>query len=553
MSDFHRGRARGTLIVVSLVTALVMVGGLAYQALDAAASHRETARSILEDYTALAAEQFALRASQELEFRVLRPTIQQSAYRYVALGEDDVPSLALLTRAGGRAVEQAIGAAEYVFRFYPASRRVLLGPEADGSEAEWLGALLADHVAEHSDSTPDLRIIHHHADGPPRTVAYFVYRLEGETVGYGMAARPDSLRHVLRRSFAEAPLLPEALTRGVSYDSVLAVRIRHRPTDEVFVSLTPWPTTEDGSSSLARWPFTGGLDEFEVEARLDAAAAETLVIGGLPSSRFPYIAGLSLLTAVLIAGALLQFRRERELDRLRGEFVSNVSHELRTPLAQIRMFAETLLLGRVRSEQERERSLEIIDKEARRLTNLVENVLHFSRTERQSMALETAPLVLEPFLHELVESFRPLAETHDCRIAVSAEPLEITADRDALQQVLLNLLDNAVKYGGPGQAIDVHARLDGQVARISVEDDGPGVPLSARDRIWERFDRLPRTRSSPVAGTGIGLAVVRELIHLHGGSCWVEASEGRGARFVIELPNARSRTAPAAAPTPPAT
>src|SRR3989475_3413353 len=137
--------------------------------------------------------------------------------------------------------------------------------------------------------------------------------------------------------------------------------------------------------------------------------AANLVIGGLPRSRLPVLLGVLALTPGLIVTALVQLQREYELARLRTDFVSGVSHELRTPLAQIRMFSETLLLGRVRSDDERERSLEIIDQEARRLTHLVENLLHFSRSERRLARLSPALAPLAPLVSEAAEGFAPLA------------------------------------------------------------------------------------------------------------------------------------------------
>jgi len=217
--------------------------------------------------------------------------------------------------------------------------------------------------------------------------------------------------------------------------------------------------------------------------------------------------------------------------------VSGVSHELRTPLAQIRMFSETLMLGRVRSETEQLRSLEIIDQEARRLTHLVENLLHFSRSERQAARLSPAPAPLAPLVRQAAEAFSPLAAARGVILATELhDGLVAPVDADALRQMLLNLLDNAVKYGPVEQTITVGLRGSAGRARIWVEDQGPGIPAADRERIWDRFWRLERDRGSAVAGTGIGLSVVRELAALHGGRVWAEDAPSRGARFVIELP-----------------
>ena len=279
----------------------------------------------------------------------------------------------------------------------------------------------------------------------------------------------------------------------------------------------------------------GGI---RVQVALRPDVAPKLAIGGMPRSNVPMLLSLLALTAVLVVAALLQLHREYELSRLRADFVSGVSHELRTPLAQIRMFSETLLLGRVRSEGERVRSLEIVDQEARRLTHLVENLLHFSLSERHATRLSLAAAPLAPLVREAVEAFAPLAAARGVTFRTELrDGLVAPVDAEALRQMLVNLLDNAVKYGPADQTITVGLESGDGKARIRVEDQGLGVPAADRERIWDRFWRLERDRGSAVAGTGIGLSVVRELVALHGGRAWAEEGRGgTGARFVLELP-----------------
>jgi signal transduction histidine kinase len=273
------------------------------------------------------------------------------------------------------------------------------------------------------------------------------------------------------------------------------------------------------------------------EVTLRPAVAQRLIIGGLPRSRLPLVLGLLAITGVLVTTAIVQLRREQDLTRLRGDFVASVSHELRTPLAQIRMFTETLLLGRVRSDGERHRSLEILDQEARRLSHLVDNLLHVARGERDHLRLHVEDIDLSLLVHQVIEGFAPLAAAR--RMTLQAEIADGTPariDPGAVRQILLNLLDNAVKYGPAGSAIRVALEATPASARILVEDRGPGVPPASRDRIWERFARLDRDLQSSVAGSGIGLAIVRELVVVQGGRCWVEDGGSGGARFVVELP-----------------
>ncbi|MEJ2207241.1 MAG: HAMP domain-containing sensor histidine kinase, partial [Gemmatimonadota bacterium] len=280
--------------------------------------------------------------------------------------------------------------------------------------------------------------------------------------------------------------------------------------------------------------------------------AETLVIGGLPRSRLPLALVLLILTAGLVAGALFQLRREAELSRLRADFVSGVSHELRTPLAQIRMFAETLLLGRVRSQEEHTRSLEIIANESRRLTHQVENILLYSRGERRELRADVVPTAVSSVVQEVAEAFEPLATKAQCRLDVHVEDgLVAAADGGLLRQALLNLLDNAVKYGASGGTIRLAARRDvSGRAVITVEDRGPGVPLRDRSRIFEPYFRMADHRESAVAGSGIGLSVVRQVAGALGGTVEVGDTEGGGACFALNLRTVSTPSGAAVAPVP---
>jgi len=271
-----------------------------------------------------------------------------------------------------------------------------------------------------------------------------------------------------------------------------------------------------------------------VRVRLPAAVAGRLVVAR-PVSRLPVLLGLLALTAGLAIVAARQLRREQDLVRLRADFTSSVSHELRTPLTQILLFAETLELGRAGGEDARREAIDIIVQEARRLAHLVENVLHFSRAERQMIRVKKEMLAVAPLVREITERFVPLAGNAALRIRAELdERLVAQVDSECLHQILINLLDNAVKYGGG--AVIVRTSLHDAHARIEVEDGGAGIPAADRERIWKPFVRL--RRSDGVPGSGIGLAVVRQLVAAHGGRTAIEDVSGGGTRFVVELPGA---------------
>jgi signal transduction histidine kinase len=368
---------------------------------------------------------------------------------------------------------------------------------------------------------------------------------------YGYATDPRTyLGPTLSLIHQKNALLPPSLLRETSADSILSIAVTTIDGREIYRSPGYFPTSHRAADTLE-----ANFGRLVMHVGLRPDVASQLIVGGLPRSRLPLLAGVFVLTAGLLGVAWRQLHRQQELARLRTEFVSGVSHELRTPLAQIRWFAELLHMGKLRSDEERARSAGIIDQEARRLTYLVENVLNFSRAEKGTNRISPTSLDLDSELRDAVEMFTPLARSRrmSVRPAVTSG-LTVTADRDALRQILLNLLDNAAKYGPLGQTITVGSSpspaTDGSRVRFWVEDQGPGIPSADRDRVWEPYVRLNRSAESATGGSGIGLSVVRELVTLQGGAAWIEAAGASGgARVVVELP-AQSASADVSPPEP---
>ena len=280
------------------------------------------------------------------------------------------------------------------------------------------------------------------------------------------------------------------------------------------------------------------LPEYVVGARVGEGSVEAALRRRVGQS-VGLIAGVSV---ILGLGALFAWRgvqREVEVARLREDFVSNVSHELRTPLALIRMYAETLVAGRVPPGRERH-YLGTILSESERLSRLVGNVLHFQRFERGTARIDRRPLDLADLAADVVERYRPVVERAGCQLAVCADgPLPVSADADALSEALVNLLDNAVKYGGAGP-VEVWAAADGDRAVVTVGDRGPGVPPSERGRVFDPFVRVqPESEDGLVhtaKGTGLGLALVRRIAEAHGGAASAGDRDGGGALFALSLP-----------------
>lgn len=222
------------------------------------------------------------------------------------------------------------------------------------------------------------------------------------------------------------------------------------------------------------------------------------------------------------------------------EFVANVSHEIRTPLTSIEGFAQALLDDMVERDEEKKRYLRIIQGETRRLQRVLAQLLALSRLDAGAWILRPEPLSLPDFLGEIGEKMRPKAEEKGLTLELSLSPAlkAIESDRDALEQVVTNLVDNAVKFTPSGGTVSISADplpLGG--ARIQVRDSGPGIPEKDLEHIFDRFFRVERSRSQQYGGSGLGLAVCRELVHLLGGRITVWSRPGTGSTFTVELPS----------------
>ncbi|MEM1056603.1 MAG: HAMP domain-containing sensor histidine kinase [Bacteroidota bacterium] len=246
-------------------------------------------------------------------------------------------------------------------------------------------------------------------------------------------------------------------------------------------------------------------------------------------------------SVILAAGAWFAWRgvrREVEVARLREDFVSNVSHELRTPLALIRMYAESLAQGRVKEER-KPRYYETIVDESERLSRLVGNVLHFNRFERGTASVARGPMNLAALAAEIGERYRPIVEREGGRLELHLDEVPpIHGDRDLLSEALVNLIDNAVKYGGGD--IEISTRALAADAVLTVADRGPGIDEAERQRVFEPFVRLqPESADGLVhtaKGTGLGLALVHRIAASHGGVASVHPRDGGGSVFQITIP-----------------
>ena len=518
--------SRPALVIVLLLAALGATAGLFWQAQRAVSSHRRAASNVLSDYAALAADEFVRRAAASIGYDGIYPLVTAMSRVVTRDAVAAEVAAAMAVETGGDR-DEAGSLARLYFTTHQGGLTVSPGTRVP----PWL----ASTVAALPEVEPPFAVRHLFDGTTPRMIVLLADAPDGAA---GFEVEVDHLRRLME-PLLEEPLLPESLGGDELTNSSLFVSVLDPGGTERF----RWGRRPESGFDAAR-PFGGAyggvLEGFDVHVSLSPDAADELLIGGLPESRVALLGGLFALTLALLAVAVYQLRREHALQELRSEFVSSASHELRTPLAQIRMSADTLLLERVRSEDERQRALRAISRETARLTQLVENLLRFSRADDRSNPSRADEVELPSLVAETVELFEPLARARSVRIEARPGAGRAAVDASSMKQVLLNLLDNAVKYGPDGQRVVVRVEDAPSGTRLVVEDEGAGVPDSERERIFERFYRLDRDRASAVAGTGIGLSVVREIVARFGGSVFVEDRAPRGTRVVVELPAERT-------------
>ncbi|HOK54236.1 MAG TPA: ATP-binding protein [Armatimonadota bacterium] len=230
----------------------------------------------------------------------------------------------------------------------------------------------------------------------------------------------------------------------------------------------------------------------------------------------------------------------RSIERMKTAFVSTVSHELRTPLTSIKGFISTLLQDEDGSAFDHETVREfytIIDTECDRLTRLISDLLNVSRIGAgRALDLNPKPVTLEPLIEKVVSVQRSYTNKHELVTDILDKLPVIVADEDKVDQILTNLTNNAIKYSPKGGEVRIRAELDGDLVRISVSDQGMGIPKEHLAKVFDRFHRIDNRDTREVGGTGIGLYLVKHLVEAHGGKIWVESEVGKGSSFIFELP-----------------
>jgi signal transduction histidine kinase len=296
---------------------------------------------------------------------------------------------------------------------------------------------------------------------------------------------------------------------------------------------------EHSAPFVASLPFRRVLPFYRLAVRLEDAQFRAW----MRTVRTTHLALIGAMLLVVLLGGVFLIRwihREIELADLKSHLVSSVSHELKTPIALIRLYAETLEMGRVTDPVRMREFLQVISRETQRLTHLINNALDMSQIDAGRKTYRFAPSDLADIVRQTLEAYRYQLDQQGFRLVRDLDPgpLTVELDEEAMTQAFINLLDNAVKYsnGAEQKTIEVTLRRQGNRALLGVRDHGIGIPVGEEERIFDLFYRVNDTRVQGVKGSGLGLTLVRHIVVAHGGRVMARSRPGEGSTFVVDLP-----------------
>jgi signal transduction histidine kinase len=366
-----------------------------------------------------------------------------------------------------------------------------------------------------------------------QSVALFPVRGEqkGSSAIGGVAFNAEYLQE---KFFPE--MLEDVINRNVSdaqTDKNHAVMMLHGKYDST-------PITEsngwDGGTPEVERNLEGAFPGLTLAIKLRGT---TLAAIGERFARISFLT-LAALSLVLAGGIALTYRnvtKEMALARLKSDFVSNVSHELRTPLSLIRLYAETLEMGRLTSPEKYQEYYRIIRKESERLTALINNILDFSRIEAGRKEYDFRETDMRELVHATLDSYRYQIEQNGFQFEEKIDEVPpLRVDREAMARSLLNLVNNALKYSQDRKFIGVNLYRDNGSVKLEVVDQGIGIPHQEQQKIFEKFYRVGDPLVHNTKGSGLGLSLVRHIVQAHGGDVSVDSAPGQGSKFTIALP-----------------
>ncbi|MBC7843372.1 MAG: HAMP domain-containing histidine kinase [Gemmatimonadaceae bacterium] len=529
--DWSAGDRLGVGYLLLVIAELVVLG-LAWYGLAAIDRQQRTVQNNLEQFATFGAANFAYRAGA-LVFNHAN-MVNEDASRTATLGTIDLIARERALTDSLLLCECEAGLRVRALAVLDDSARVLAqsSPDRVVLPQRTVAAMYA-RIRQFTEAVLTVRMTDE--TGAPQVIALSrIGTVTGASERFLLTSYdPDGVRAAYQEYIYQSrpPLLPSVYGWRSSNSSVIAIRVL-MPGGTVFYESPQAP--DAGYSSV---PF--GPDSLvRIEAALTPDAAVRVrgeTVGTYARSSVTLMAVIATLVIALIA---LVLRRATELARLRGDFTAAVSHELRTPLTEIMLYAELIQTGRTAGALATTDAAQVILAEARRLHNLVENVLVVARTDRRMLRVRVASHDLAPIVRATVATFAPLAAKRQIPVQCELpESLFGRCDPGALAGVLLNLLDNAVRYGPPSQAVIVRGREVGQIqVSIEVDDAGPGIPAADRERVMQPYVRLDRDVDALTSGSGLGLAVARALVdEMHGTVRFDDSTRG-GTVATVLLP-----------------
>ena len=526
----------------ALFSPFVLVVALLWNTGRNEVARRATEARVLMDYGIFAVVELEKRTNQVLHNGQLEPTFHGFA-RHDSIGRDGLAKApeprdpgALLSQF--REASTITRFARTAFRIDLPSRRITVaGVPYDSSTQRAIVRSILAAVAADTAHEPHRSLLDTLA-GAQRFLWLWIDRDAPERGGgepraiYGVETTDSAVASIFATILKEHPILPAALLPPPYTADGLRVAVHSKSGQLLWTNDAGTPMSQSASDTLPLF-----LDGIVVSAHVGPRLASVLRIGKPSALYLPALIAMLVLSLALGATAFAQLRRNREVAQLRQRFIANVSHELRTPLTQMSMFAEMLETSRVRSADEARQFASVIHRETKRLSTLVEGVLHFSRGQEGAIRLQRERRDMESEIADALAFFRPMAAAANVSVTMEATPgITVNVDPGALRQVLLNLLDNAVKYGPRGQHITIALTRTSDSAMVAIRDEGRGIPLVDRDRVFDPYVRLHSATNASVAGAGIGMSVVRELVRAHDGRVWVAPTAGEGATIVFTIP-----------------
>ena len=392
----------------------------------------------------------------------------------------------------------------------------------------------------------------HKKHRPINLYIYQTKRAEGEAYienAYFVFPRIGSDRVVLGGVVFDACYL-----KGTLFSGVLEEMVKQKSTDQGGnqLAMIIYPANMESGYQVKPLAATAGWGEGkpEVSRKFDDAfrglalgikyqGTSVAAIGKTVVHRSFLILGI--LSLLIIGGLVLtqnMVSKEMALARLKSDFVSNVSHELRTPLALIRLYAETLELGRITTKEKKQEYYRIIRKESERLTALINNILDFSRIEAGRKEYEFRETDIADLVRNTLDSYRYQIEQQGFAFEESIDPSlpKVCVDREAIARALVNLVNNALKYSADEKFLGVKLYRDHSALKLEVADRGIGITRREQSKIFEKFYRTGDPLVHNTKGSGLGLSLVRHITQAHGGEIAVESTPGKGSKFTLSLP-----------------